>query len=33
MLLTEKGAELLERKRETESGKVKLLTKDEVFDV
>jgi len=33
MLLTEEGSELLERKRDIESGKVKLLTRDEVFDV
>ncbi|MDM8551416.1 hypothetical protein QUF72_15125 [Desulfobacterales bacterium HSG2] len=32
-LLTEEGAELLERKRDIESGKVRLLTRDEVFDV
>ncbi|MDM8548445.1 hypothetical protein QUF72_00145 [Desulfobacterales bacterium HSG2] len=32
-LLTEEGTELLKRKREIESGKVRLLTRDEVFDV
>ncbi|QTA90659.1 hypothetical protein [Desulfonema magnum] len=33
MLLTEEGNELLERKRDIESGKVKLLFGEEVFDV
>ncbi len=32
-LLTEEGAELLERKRDIELGKVKLLSREEVFNV
>jgi len=32
-LLTEEGAKLLERKRDIELGKVKLLSREEVFNV
>ena len=32
-LLTEDGAELLERKKDIELGRVKTLTREEVFDV
>jgi|LGVD01.1.fsa_nt_gb mannitol-1-phosphate/altronate dehydrogenase len=33
LLLTEKGAELLERKKDLELNRVKFLTRDEAFDV
>lgn len=33
LLLTEEGKELLERKKDLELGRVKFLTRDEVFDV
>ena len=33
LLLTEEGAELLERKKDLELRKVKFLTRDEAFDV
>jgi hypothetical protein len=33
LLLTEEGAELLERKKDLELKKVKFLTRDEAFDV
>ncbi len=32
LLLTEEGAELLERKKDLELRKVKFLTRDEAFD-
>jgi len=33
LLLTEDGAELLERKKDLELNRVKFLTRDEAFDV
>jgi len=33
LLLTKEGKELLKRKRDLDLGKVKFLTRDEVFDV
>lgn len=33
LLLSEEGAELLERKKDLELNRVKLLTRDEAFDV
>ncbi|MCK4729303.1 MAG: hypothetical protein KAT27_10285 [Desulfobacterales bacterium] len=33
LLLTEEGAELLERKKDLELNRVKFLTRDEAFDV
>ena len=33
LLLTDEGSELLERKRDLEEGRVKFLSKEEVFDV
>ena len=33
LLLTEDGKELLERKKDLEFGRVKFLTRDEVFDI
>ena len=33
LLLTKKGEELLQRKKDLEQQKVKLLTREEVFDV
>ncbi len=33
VLLTDKGKELLERKQDIESGKVKTLSREEIFDV
>jgi len=33
LLLTDEGAELLERKKELELRKVKFLTREEAFDV
>lgn len=33
LLLTEEGAELLERKKDLEVNRVKFLTRDEAFDV
>ncbi len=32
LLLTKEGKELLERKKDSELGRVKFLTRDEVFD-
>jgi len=33
LLLTEEGAELLERKKDLELNRVKFLTRDQAFDV
>ncbi len=33
LLLTQEGAELLERKKDLELNRVKFLTRDEAFDV
>ena len=33
LLLTDEGSELLERKRDLEEGRLKFLSKEEVFDV
>jgi len=33
LLLTEEGAELLERKKDLELNRVEFLTRDEAFDV
>ncbi|MBW1676013.1 MAG: hypothetical protein JRF30_00395 [Deltaproteobacteria bacterium] len=33
LLLTEEGAELLERKKDLELNRVQFLTRDEAFDV
>ena len=33
LLLTEEGAELLERKKDLELNRVKFMTRDEAFDV
>ena len=33
VLLTDEGEELLERKQDIESGKVKTLSREEIFDV
>jgi len=33
LILTEEGAELLERKKDLELNRVKFLTRDEAFDV
>jgi len=33
LLLSEEGAELLERKKDLELNRVKFLTRDEAFDV
>ncbi|MCI5132554.1 MAG: hypothetical protein D3904_13835 [Candidatus Electrothrix sp. EH2] len=33
LLLTKKGAELLERNRDLEAGRVEYLSEDEAFDV
>ena len=33
LLLTREGKELLKRKKDSDSGRVKFLTREEVFDV
>ena len=33
VLLTDEGEELLERKQDIENGKVKTLSREEIFDV
>jgi len=33
LLLTDEGSELLERKRDLEDGRLKFLSKEEIFDV